>query len=73
MNFVHDVLANVRPLRILTVDDQRIRQSSILDAAFRPNGSAVNSALDSAILTYGKPTSITFDHGTDFTSRVMGN
>ena len=35
------------------------------------NGTTVGHALDCAIATYGKPVSITCDHGTEFMSRVL--
>jgi putative transposase len=71
MNFVHDQLADGRPFRVFTVVDQWSRQSPILEVAFRMNGRTVADALDGAIATYGKPTSITCDHGTEFMSRVL--
>ena len=71
MDFVHDALADGRQFRILTVVDQWSRQSPILKVGFRMNGTTVGHALDSAIATYGKPVSITCDHGTEFMSRVL--
>ena len=35
------------------------------------SGRAVAKALDRAIAEHGKPRSITVDHGTEFTSRVL--
>ena len=71
MDVVHDALADGRQFRILTVVDQWSRQSPILEVGFRMNGTTVGAALDQAIVTYGKPTSITCDHGTEFMSRVL--
>ena len=71
MDFVHVVLVDGRHLRTLTVVDQLSRQSLILEVGFRMNGTTVGHALDRAIATYGKPVSITCDHGTEFMSRVI--
>lgn len=71
MDFVHDALADGRPFRIFTVVDQWSRQSPILEAGFRLNGRTVSNALDTAIVTYGKPSSITCNHGTEFMSRAL--
>ena len=71
MDFVHDQLADGRAFRVLTVVDQWSRQSPMLEVGFRMNGGTVAEALDGAIAAYGKPTSITCDHGTEFMSRVL--
>ncbi len=71
MDFVHDALADGRQCRIWTVVDQWSRQRPILEVGFRMNGTTVGHALDRAIATYGKPVSITCDHGTEFMSRVL--
>jgi len=71
MDFVHDALADGRQFRIRTVVDQWSRQRPILEVGFRMNGTTVSNALDAAIVTYGKPVSITCDHGTEFMSRVL--
>jgi putative transposase len=54
----------------LTVVDQWSRQSPTLEVGFRMDGTTVRNALDAAIVTYGKPASITCDHGSEFMSRV---
>jgi putative transposase len=64
MDVVHDTLADGRPFRLFDVVDQASRQRPILDAGFRLNGTTVGAALDSAIVSYGKPASITGDYGT---------
>jgi putative transposase len=71
MDFVHDQLADGRAFRVFTVVDQWSRQSPILEVGFRMNGGTVAAALDRAIASYGKPKSITCDHGTEFMSRVL--
>jgi len=71
MDFVHDQLADGRAFRVFTVVDQWSRQSPVLEVGFRMNGGTVAAALDRAITSYGKPKSITCDHGTEFTSRVL--
>lgn len=71
MDVVHDALADGSRFRIFTVVDQWSRRSPIPEAGFRLNGTTVSDALDAAIVTYGKPASITCDHGTEFMSRVL--
>ena len=71
MDFVHDALADVRAFRVLTVIDQWSRWSPILEVGQSLSGRAVAETLDRAIAERGKPRSITVDHGTEFTSRVL--
>jgi len=71
MDFVHDALADGRAFRVLTVVDQWSRWSPILDVAQSMSGRAVADALDRAIAEHGKPQTITVDHGTEFTGRVL--
>jgi putative transposase len=71
MDFVHDALLDGRPFRVLTVVDQWSRWSPILEVAHGMSGKAVAEALDRAVILHGKPRSITVDHGTEFTSRVL--
>ena len=71
MDFVHDVLLNGRAFRVLTVIDRWSRWSPILEVAPSMSGRTVGEALDRAIAQYGKPHSITVDHGTEFTSRAL--
>jgi putative transposase len=71
MDFVHDALADGRAFRVLTVVDQWSRWSPILEVAQSMSGRAVAEALDRAIAKHGKPQTITVDHGTEFTSRVL--
>lgn len=46
MDFVHDTLADGEPFRILTVADNRSRQSPMLAAGFRMTGETVGQVLD---------------------------
>jgi putative transposase len=71
MDLVHDALADARAFRVLTVVDQWRRWSPILEVAHSMSGRAVAEALDRAIAKHGKPQTITVDHGTEFTSRVL--
>ena len=71
MDFVHDALADGRAFRVLTVVDQWSRWSPILEVAQSMSGRGVAEALDRAIAKHGKPRTITVDHGTEFTGRVL--
>ena len=70
-DFVHDQLADGRPVRGLTVVDQWSRSSPMLEPAFSIRGQDVAMALDQAIGVHGAPRSITVDHGTEFMSRAL--
>jgi putative transposase len=71
MDFVHDAFADGRPFRVLTVVDQWSRQSPLLEVATAMSGRSVAEALDRVLGPFGKPRSITVDHGTEFTSRAL--
>jgi putative transposase len=71
MDFVHDQLFEGRAFRVLTIVDQFSRQSPLLEARFSFGGRDVVAALDRAIGKAGTPTSITIDHGTEFTSKAL--
>jgi putative transposase len=71
MDFVHDQLFDGRPFRVLTVVDQSSRQSPVLEPRHSFGGGDVVAVLDRAIARTGTPLSITVDHGTEFTSRVL--
>ena len=71
MDFVHDALFDGRPFRVLTIVDQYSRQSPVLEPAFAHSGRSVAEALERAIVKLGVPTSITVDHGTEFTSKAL--
>lgn len=71
MDFVHDILADGRLFRILTVVDNWIRHSPVLEAGFRMSGVSVSTALDRVLGNEPGPRSITVDHGTEFQSRAL--
>jgi len=71
MDFVHDQLSEGRPFRVLTVVDQFSRLPPVLEPRHSFGGSDVVAVLDRAIARTGTPLSITVDHGTEFTSRVL--
>lgn len=71
MDFVHDQLFDGRPFRVLTVVDQRSRERPVLESGFSRSGQDVVRALTAVIVTHGRLTSITRDHGSEFTSKVL--
>ena len=71
MDFVHDQLFGGRAFRVLTIVDQFSRQTPLLEPRFSFGGRDVVAALDRAIERTGTPVSITIDHGTEFTSKVL--
>lgn len=70
MDFVHDTLADGRPFWILTVVDDWIRHSPVLEAGFRMSGVSVSTALDRVLGNGPGPRSITVDHA-EFQSRAL--
>jgi putative transposase len=71
MDFVHDILTDGRPFRILTVVDHWSRQSPVLETGFRMSGETVGQVLDRALNGTQGPRSITVDHGPEFQSRAL--
>ena len=71
MDFMHDRLFDGRSFRLLTVIDQWSRESVMIEAASRHNGVSVCQALERWVQQHGAPTSITVDHGTEFTSKAL--
>jgi len=71
MDFVHDQLFDGRPSRVLTVVDQWSHESPVLESGFSLSGRDVVRALEHVIAARGRPTSITCDHGTGFTSKAL--
>jgi putative transposase len=71
MDFVHDQLFGGRAFRVFTIVDQFSRQTPLLQPRFSFGGRDVVAALDRAIARTGTPVSITIDHGTGFTSKVL--
>lgn len=68
VDFMSDALADGRRFRVLTAVDQFTRECVVLEAGQSIPSQAVTEALDQAIRQYGKPETITIDHGTEFTS-----
>ncbi len=71
MDIVHDQLFGGRAFRVLTIVDQFSRQTPLLEPRFSFGGRDVVAALGRAIERTGTPASITIDHGTEFTSKVL--
>jgi putative transposase len=71
MDFVHDQLFDGRSFHVLTLVDQFSRPSPLLEPNSSFCGRDVVAALDGAIARTGTPTSITVDHGTEFTSKAL--
>jgi len=68
LDFVHDVLANGRRIRMLTVVDDFSRESIKIAVDTSLNGQRVCKELEQVIETRGKPERILSDNGTEFTS-----
>ncbi len=64
-DFVHDVLADGRPFRVLTGVDQWSRQSPLLMVGSSLSGQRVGEALDFVLLAGPAPRSSTVDHVKD--------
>jgi putative transposase len=71
MDFVHDQLFDGRPFRMLTVIDQLSRESPLIEIDFSMSGHKVAAALDRCLAGGAMPTSLTVDHGTEFTSKAL--
>ena len=71
MDFVHDQLADGRAFRVLTVVDNWSRESVCLEVGFRLTGEHVAQALSKVAEQRLLPRSITVDHGTEFTSKIL--
>lgn len=71
LDFVHDVLANGRKIRLLTVVDDYSRESIKIAVDTSINGRRVSEELKQVIETRGKPDRILRDNGTEFTSMTI--
>ena len=71
MDFVHDQLINGLAFQVLTVVDNWSCESVLLEVSFRLAAQSVIDALNPVSESRKLPTSITVDHGTEFTSLVM--
>lgn len=68
LDFVHDVLANGRRIRMLTIVDDFTRESIKIAVDTSLNGHRVCEELEQVIEARGKPERILSDNGTEFTS-----
>lgn len=71
LDFVHDVLANGRRIRMLTVVDDFTRESIKIAVDTSLNGRRVCVELEEVIEARGKPERILSDNGTEFTSMAI--
>ena len=71
LDFVHDVVACGRKIRVLTVEDAYTRECLALEVDTSFASPRVTRVLDRAIAEYGAPQSIRCDNGTELTSRHM--
>lgn len=71
MDFVHDQLIDGRPIRMLTVVDQRSRECVLIEPAFSFSGRKVAEVLEWPVIHGGALRSITVDHGPEFTSIAL--
>jgi putative transposase len=70
-DFAHDAAHDGRSSWMLTVVDQYRRQSPLVEVAFAHSDRGMSRARDRVTSTLGLPTSIRFDHGTEFTSTTL--
>ena len=71
MDFVHDQLVTGQAFRVLTVIDQRSRESVLMEANVALTGQSVVNALEALSAFRPLPRAITVDHGTEFTSKAL--
>jgi putative transposase len=69
LDFVHDVLASGRTIRVLNVVDAYTRESLAMEVDTSFAGLRVTRALDAVIARRGKPQAIRVDNGPELTSR----
>ena len=71
MDFVHDQLATVRKIRILTFVDTFSRFSPAFDPRFSYRGEDVVQTLERVCRAVGYPKAIRVDQGSEFTGRDL--
>jgi putative transposase len=71
MDFMQDVLADGRTVRVFTLVDAHTRECLALEAASRFRGAEVAAILSGVIAVRGKPQVIQCDQGTEFTSIAL--
>jgi putative transposase len=69
LDFVHDVIAAGRTIRVLSVLDAYTRECLTLEVDTSFASRRVTRALEDAIVNYGKPAAIRCDNGPELTSR----
>lgn len=71
LDFVHDALADGRKIRLLTIVDEYTRECLQITVDTSLNSRRVVYELERLIETRGKPSMITSDNGTEFTSNFL--
>ena len=69
IDFVHDRMANGRPVRVLTVLDNFTRECLAFEVDTSLPSRRVTRALDAVITARGRPEKIRLDNGSELTSR----
>ena len=70
-DFLSDTFGASRRFRILAVNDDCCRENLCLIADTSISGARVARELDALVRVHGKPKSIVWDNGTEFTSRAI--
>lgn len=68
---MHDVLGNVRKVRILNVIDDYNREALTVEVHFRIQSNMVVQSLEGLIVRRGKSTQIRLDNGSEFIANVL--
>jgi putative transposase len=71
MDFVHDYLADGRPLRTLNVIDAYTRECLAIEVDTSPPAQRVVRVLDKLVWQYGLPTALRVDNGPEFISTAL--
>jgi putative transposase len=71
MDFIFDRLGDGHAFKTLTVVDDFVKRSPVLEVDTSIGGHRVTRALDRAIEMYGKPKRLIMDNGPEFTSRAF--
>jgi putative transposase len=71
MDFMHDMLADGRTLRVFTLVDVFTRECLALEASSRFRGADVAALLSAVVADRGGPAIIQCDQGTEFTSLAL--
>ena len=71
MDFVHDYLADRRPVRMLNIVDTFTRECLAIEVDTSLRSSRVIAVLHRLVAKYGKPDAIRVDNGPEFISRAL--